>query len=114
MNSRLLITTADERTWELDTPVLFLGEWCRIYSRRQIWENISAEVVPYHWDDRDKLKHDFDYIQQLCEELLFELTDQLNSLHGVNYSPRYWHIQLGTWLHVFVSILFDRWSMIFY
>ena len=35
--NRYLITTADERTWVMDRPVLFLGEWCKRYSRRNKW-----------------------------------------------------------------------------
>jgi hypothetical protein len=46
--SRYLITTADERTWKFDRPVIFLGEWCRIYDRKHIWQGMDAIVAaPY-------------------------------------------------------------------
>ena len=38
---RHLITTADERTWKLDSPVLFLGEWCRLYDRNAVWDKMD-------------------------------------------------------------------------
>lgn len=45
---RYLITTADERTWKFDRPVIFLGEWCRIYDRKHIWQGMDAIVAaPY-------------------------------------------------------------------
>lgn len=39
---RYLITTADERTWKFDRPVLFLGEWCRLYDRRHVWQQYAT------------------------------------------------------------------------
>jgi len=110
--SRFLITTADERTWPADRPILFLGEWCRLYNRKAVWKNLDAEVMPYHWDDREKLHQDYLYLQGLYEELLQELTERLNALHGVEHSPRYWRILTGPWLGYFVQMLFDRWVMI--
>lgn len=109
---RFLISTADERSWRTDRPVLFLGEWCRLYSRKDAWQDLDAEVVPYHWNDREKLHQDYRYLQGLYEDLLHELTDQLNALHGVEHSLRYWRILVGPWLGYFVQMLFDRWVMI--
>lgn len=109
---RFLITTADERTWPKDVPVLFLGEWCKLYNRRHVWEAMDAEVVPYHWDDREKLYRDYIYLKQLHEELLQELSERLNEIHGVNHALRYWRIFVGPWLGNFVQVLFDRWEMI--
>ena len=67
MVERLLITTAVEDTWPKnhDIPVLFLGEWCRLYSRRSHWKKMNAEVLPYHWDDRDKLYNDYQYLNNI-------------------------------------------------
>lgn len=112
MKLRHLITTADERTWSNDHPVLFLGEWCRLYNRKIAWEKLDAEVVPYHWDDRAKLYSDYQYLQEFYEQLLRELMVQLNQIHGVGHSLRYWRILLGPWLGYFVQMLFDRWQMI--
>jgi len=112
MVKRFLITTADERTWPKDQPVLFLGEWCKLYERRHIWEGMDAQIVPYHWDDRKKLYRDYLYLQGLYDELLQELAEKLNDIHGVDRSLRYWRIMIGPWLCIFVEILFDRWEMI--
>jgi len=112
LKSRYLITTADERTWPKGQPVLFLGEWCRLYNRRSFWETLDAEVVPYHWDDRGKLYCDYLALQDLYEELLCEVGGKLNEIHGVDHSLRYWRILVGPWLGYFVQMLFDRWEMI--
>ena len=114
MVTRTLITTADERTWPNDQtePVLFLGQWCKRYSRRDKWEQLDSLVSPYHWDDRQKLLIDYQYLQELYEEILTELSEQLNYFHKTNHSLRYWRILIGPWLGYFVQILFDRWFML--
>ena len=38
---RYLITTHDERTWEFDRPVIFLGEWCRLFERKNIYIKVK-------------------------------------------------------------------------
>ena len=110
--TRFLITTADERTWPGDQPVLFLGECCKLYDRHHIWEAMDAEMVSYHWNDRRKLQGDYLYLQGLYEELLLELSERLNTIHSVNHTTRYWRILIGPWLGYFVQMLFDRWEMI--
>ena len=113
MSKRFLVTTSLEQTWPKDNkPVLFLGEWCCRYSRRHHWESLDAKVIPYHWDDRSKLYKDYLYLQTFYERLLGELTIQLNHIHNVDQSVRYWRILVGPWLFYFVQILFDRWETI--
>jgi len=109
---RFLITTANERTWRRDRPVLFLGEWCRLYNRRAAWEHLDAEVVPYHWDDRARYHADCDRLRSLYEELLCRTVATLNAYHGTDRSTRYWRILVGPWLYMFTHVLFDRWTMV--
>jgi putative transferase (TIGR04331 family) len=109
---RLLITTADERTWRNDRPVLFLGEWCRPYSLRAAWSRMDATVVPpYGWRDGQQ-DADYAQVQRLYELLLGELSDELNRYHGTTFSRRYWRILIGPWLNTFVAIVFNRWATI--
>ena len=64
--SRVLVTTALESSWpDVDTPVVFLGEWCRLYERRSHWTRYDGEVARYHWDDRQRLRRDFEHLQLL-------------------------------------------------
>jgi len=112
--ARTLVTSANTRTWPKDKsePILFLGEWCKRYSHKNLWGDIDYEVVSYHWDDRKKLYEDCIYIENLYEKILVSLSEKLNSIHGVNYDLRYWRILIGPWLSFFIQVLFDRWFMI--
>jgi len=107
-----LVTTPIERTWPKDKPVLFLGEWCRLYNRRSYWGTLEQQVADYHWNDREKYKEDYRYLSDVHEVLLEEIKTQLNSIHNVDYSIRYWRILIGPWLIFFVQSLYDRWSML--
>ena len=116
MVSKVLVTTSLEETWpdNPDVPVLFLGEWCRLYSRRERWQKMNVEVIPYHWDDRNKLYNDYHIINRNYEELLQLLSNQLNKIHGLKHDLRYWRILIGVWLGYFLQVLFDRWYMLKY
>lgn len=109
---RYLVTTADERTWKFDQPVLFLGEWCRLYSRRHVWSDLDHAVLPHHWSDQQRLRADYAYLRALYERLIVALGDKLNVIHGVEKPSRYWRILVGPWLIYFVQIVFDRWTSV--
>lgn len=112
MVKRFLITTALESTWRDDEPVLFLGEWCRRYSRKNRWSALDAVVLPYHWNDRTQFHADYEYLRLFHERLLEDLTVQLNQIHAVDHALRYWRILIGPWLGYFVQVLFDRWTSV--
>ena len=107
-----LVTTADENTWPKNKEILFLGEWCKLYKRKEVWSKLKHIDFPYHWDDRKKLKSDYAYLSELYERLLKHLTLKLNKFHNENYSIKYWRIIIGWWLLYILSILFDRWELI--
>ncbi len=107
-----LATTADQRFWKQDEKILFLGEWCKVFDQKQVWEKLDYEVLPYHWNDRKKLYEDYQYLERLYERLLPELAEQLNAIHKVNHSIRYWRIIIGPWLYWFTQILYDRYLSI--
>jgi putative transferase (TIGR04331 family) len=106
----LLVTTALEHTWGESETILYAGEWCRLYERRQVWGMREHEVLPYHWSERHKLERDHRYLNDLQETLLVRLTDALNSYHQIERPQRYWRMVLGVWLPTYVATLFDRWE----
>ena len=73
---------------------------------------IKHNIIPFHWDNRIKLKKDYDYLEKLHAELLSSLKNSLNSIHELNHDLRYWQIILDPWLMDYISILFDRWETI--
>ena len=105
---RLLVTTALEETWGEGVPVLFLGEWCRLYNRKHIWSEMDALVArPFGVEPAQKAS-DTDYVDGLAIKILSELSAALNKFHQVQHSERYWNIVLGHWLKRYVSVAFNR------
>ena len=104
-----LVTTADERTWESDKPLLFLGEWCKPYNIKHKLSKLDYKTAkPYGMDEISKDKS-YKYICKTADLLLVELSEFLNKFHNTDYGIRYWNILLGHWLHRYVSIIFNRW-----
>lgn len=110
MADNLLVTTSLEDTWGDSERIIFLGEWCKTYDKRHVWSKRDYETIPFHWDDRDKLKKDYNYLEALHHSLLVSLAMSLNELHQVDYSVRYWQILLDPWLMAYVGTIFDRWE----
>jgi putative transferase (TIGR04331 family) len=110
MVKKHLVTTALECTWpNKKKPILFLGEWCKRYDRKRVWDKLDTTTVPYHWDDRNKLKKDFDYLQSIQIFLMNDLAKQLNVIHNETHSELYWQIIAAPWLNIFSQQVFDRW-----
>jgi len=105
---RYLITTADERTWKFDRPVIFLGEWCRIYERRHVWQDMDAIVVAPYGLGLAKKDADYAEARMLEDKLLPVLCGILNQYHGVKHSKRFWRIVLGQWLRRYVNVVLNR------
>lgn len=106
--ARYLITTDDERTWKFDRPVIFLGEWCRSYDRKHVWQDMDAIVAtPYGLGQKQK---DADHAEaRALEEGLFSvLCDTLNEDHGTRHGARFWKIVLGHWFHRYVDVILNR------
>lgn len=105
-----LITTADQRSWKHDRPVLFLGEWCRRYEKRAEWAGMDGIVARPYGVEREQKHRDLVYANALWMRLLEELSVILNKWHGAQYGVRYWHIVLGPWLHRYVQVALNRYA----
>lgn len=68
------------------------------------------QMVRNHWDDRKKLKNDFDYLKGLHDSLLTSLVSAMNSYHQIERPLRYWQMVLDPWLLTCVAVVWDRWE----
>lgn len=72
----------------------------------------SEFVKEYHWNAQDKFAQDQSYIWDLYQRLIPKFASELNQLHGVNQSVRFWKILIGPWLWTSLSVLYDRWEIV--
>jgi putative transferase (TIGR04331 family) len=112
MSSISIVASAIEETWPSQGKVVFLGQWCCTYSRKAEWQKLNYEIAEYHWDDREKLRSDYEIINNYYEFYLIKLAEKLNEIHKTNFSVRYWRILVGWWLFYFIGVLFDRWQIV--
>lgn len=105
---RYLITTADERTWKLNEPVVFLGEWCRVYGRRHVWQKMDSIVAaPYGLSVNEK-DADGQYARALEEKLLPRVREILNEYHNSQFDLRGWKVIIGHWLRRLIHVVLNR------
>lgn len=110
----VLVTTALREAFPRDTSekVLFLGEWCKIYSKKRHWSAYDSITLDYYWGDREKILDGVKYTDGLYEKYLKILSEQLNKVHDQQYSERYWRILVGYWLRQFIDIVYDRYTLV--
>jgi len=69
-------------------------------------------LVPSPWNSALKVSEAADYCAQVYKEIVPELAQSLNAIHGISCPDRYWQILLGPWLLHFITILYDRYQRI--
>ena len=102
-----LAITALEDFWNTSLPVVFLGPGCKRYSRRAIWGKLNAPTLPQPYSDEGAVRI-LSYLEKLHARTLGALTSRLNSVHGVNYSSRYWTILAGPWLLFYLHSQYEK------
>ena len=105
--SRYLILGSDERLWNFNSPVIFLGDWCRLYKRRKVWSSMDF-IVAEPFGELSERSGLYDNARQLEKEIFPTLCDLLNDYHDTQYSHRFWKIVLGLWFHRYVDVIYNR------
>jgi len=106
-----LATTAVEEFWDKNQKILFLGEWCKLYSRKGEWSKFDYEDMEFTWD-KYRIEEAYNYCNGVYERMLIELTGKLNDLHRVDKDVQYYRIILGNWLIHFIHQLYDKYLML--
>jgi putative transferase (TIGR04331 family) len=105
----VLVTTALQPYLDIsEGQKLYLGSWCKSTQE----ESDEFNILPYHWDDRKKLANDYCELNKIYEKLLEEFSTNLNRIHCVSFSTRYWRVIIGPWMGTFLHVLYDRWFML--
>lgn len=103
-----LATTALEEFWDPTKPIVFLGQWCLLYGRKSSWQGLEGELMQGPFDGDGAVSEAYAYVNAVYERALPTLAASLNDLHGKQYSARYWRIVAGPWLHVYISVAYER------
>lgn len=88
--------------------MVFLGDWCCRYRRRDVWQGLDAIVArPYGLGEHNK---DADCLSARAVEtaLFADFCALLNEHHHRQEPERYWRIVLGHWFRRCIDIIFNR------
>lgn len=107
---RYLITTSCEDTWKFDRPVIFLGEWCKLFERRYVWQKMDYQTSPPYGLESDQKLNDFHRSRDLEKKIFPDLVRVLNNHHKKDFSNRFWAILVGHWFRRTIDVLINRLS----
>ena len=103
-----LATTAIEEFWDRGEEIIFLGEWCKLFNRKEEWMLMKYEEAPFLWDNADVIIGGIKYCDKVYEKKLIEIAKLLNEYHGINKDTHYYRIVLGNWLICFIHQFYDK------
>ncbi len=108
-----LVTTGISEFWGREKDLLLLGPWCLAEKKnRQLVDHTAYCIVPSPWEPPLKIKEAADFCHGIYEEILPELSRQLNLMHGVSCPERYWRVLIGPWLAHFIGVFYERYKRI--
>lgn len=93
-----LAVTPLREFWDTSDELLFAGPWCIPYDRRSELEGLRHRFLPDVWRDVDRFRAATASCRDISENLLVQLADYLNSVHGTSHGVRYWRLLLNQWL----------------
>lgn len=113
MTKFYLVTSSIDETIPNNSniPLLLLGENC--FSNNRVEKKIHSKkfrLETYHWNDREKMSRDLDYIWVTSNKLIDALSEKLNEIHETNFSKNYWELFIGQKILRLTTYLFDKWE----
>lgn len=103
-----LALTSLEEFWDSSGPMLFLGEWCREFKKKHIWEGLNATVLKSEKLLYANSYEAYQFAISVYKKLLPRLADWLNEIHGTKYSLKYWRLLVGPFLFWYSQVIFHR------
>ena len=107
-NEVFLAATAIEEFWDTSRPVVFLGPWCKKFSRKNFMSTFKNETVSSPLQDQNKLYEAYRYTAKVFDKLMPQVANAMNIIHKSKHNERYWKIIVGPWLFHYIDILYDR------
>ena len=108
----LLVTTALEDTWGSNEEILFLGDWCKLYERKNIWVNRKSITLEDTFSDRARRFAAYKYTDEVFDRAMTLLTDSFTGLHKTDYPIRFWKTMCEQWLRIFITSTYYNWEYV--
>ena len=70
-------------------------------------KNLKHQKIEHHWDIKNKINDDYEYISGFFYSTLDALTEFLNNYHKLNENKYYWQIIIGPYLAKIIPMLYQ-------
>ncbi len=99
---------------DMQGSIVLAGEWCRNKaSEKYLYErNKEFQIAPPRFLSRDEYCTESEECFRLYEKYSQILAQELNRIHGTNYSLRYWETILNRFLYPLISTVIDKHSVL--
>ncbi len=114
MKNKFLITSPLHQTWPKNkNSQLVICSESAVINFKKLQENYKNFIINKNkWENKKKLLKDFNYLEDLYERLLRQISNKLNKYHSIKEQTEFWRILIGPWLGNFIHIFFERWQNI--
>tara|TARA_B110000259_G_scaffold188479_1_gene247943 strand:- start:3509 stop:5272 length:1764 start_codon:yes stop_codon:yes gene_type:complete len=108
----LLITAEVDQSYIDNNKVLFLGEWCKPYSKKNLWNQDGFTTLTDCWSDRKNRQNAYNYTNSFYDECITIISTHLNDIHQTNYPDSYWKLLCGPWLKLLINSTYHSYCLI--
>ena len=104
---KLLLNESDISNNKVD-QYLIIDKWYESFFSEEKIRNLNIKYLNEFYFSIENEEKEINEVDKIYEELLIELSEQLNKIHDLKWSLKSWRIFLGPWLNRFVAIIYDR------
>ena len=105
--------TALESHWAEPDNTLFLGEWCKLAHRKEVWSKYCSKTIAHNWNgDAKQVGEAVDYCDKIAKQLIKSLNVLLEKHFSLNFPERFYEKLLAPWAFFFTATLYDRYLSI--
>ena len=109
MNNKWYVAlTALESHWAESHNTLFLGEWCKLDKRRQVWAKYNPEVLSRVFETRNELERGVKLSLMLGERAYKQIASLLSKQYELVMPDRFFRQMLFCWTSLFSGVCYAR------
>ena len=104
---KLLLSESDISKNNVD-QYFIIDKWYESFFSKEKIRNLNIKYLNEFNFSIESEQKEVNEVDKIYEELLIELSEQLNKIHDLRWGLKSWRIFLGPWLNRFVAIIYDR------
>ena len=82
-------------------PKIYIHPFQKTYKNEKLIKSLSeGDIISNHA-----------FLKNIKSNLLLSTSKYLNNFHQINYSEKFWDIEIGYWLDIYVFSMFESWEM---